>query len=100
MATAFTSTSTLLRPSSVAPVGHVASRVRFESMCVGAAAPGNAHSAVVEGLEVPAVEDEEEWYEVPVHKVTVKDRQKGVTHSFFVPEVGLGLWEVVMGGNG
>lgn len=31
--------------------------------------------------------DEDDWYEVPVHKVTVKDRQKGVTHSFFVPEV-------------
>lgn len=36
---------------------------------------------------VPTGADEDDWYEVPVHKVTVKDRQKGVTHSFFVPEV-------------
>jgi hypothetical protein len=57
---------------------------------VRASLPGNAQS--VENLEVPVVEEEEaegedEWYEVPVHKVTVRYRQKGVTHSFFVPEV-------------
>jgi len=31
-------------------------------------------------------EGEDEWYEVPVHRVTVRDRQNGVSHSFEVPE--------------
>ncbi|KAG0612308.1 hypothetical protein M758_6G017400 [Ceratodon purpureus] len=86
MAAAFAARSPLLGASTVALSGSssVSGRARFESVCVRAAGPGSAQSAV--DLEVPPVEEEEEWYEVPVHKVTVKDRQKGVTHSFFVPE--------------
>jgi hypothetical protein len=34
-------------------------------------------------------EGEDEWYEVPVHRVTVRDRQNGVSHSFEVPEVNI-----------
>lgn len=91
MAAAFVTTALLSQPSSLALTvsNSPSTRARFESLRVRASLPGNAQS--VENLEVPVVEEEEaegedEWYEVPVHKVTVRHRKKGVTHSFFVPE--------------
>jgi len=86
MAAAFATTMPwLLRPSSLA-----FSRGQAQLALVRAAGPGNVQSVVTEdvvGVGEERADGEDEWYEVPVHKVTVKDRQKGVTHSFFVPEV-------------
>lgn len=39
-------------------------------------------------VELPPPPTTEEWYEVPVHTVTVTDRQRNVVHKFEVPEVG------------
>jgi len=88
MAAAFaTTTPWLLKPSSVA--FSVRGQAAQSVVVRAAGGPGNVQSVVTQdavGVEVPRVDGEDEWYEVPVHKVTVKDRQKGVTHSFFVPE--------------
>jgi hypothetical protein len=40
----------------------------------------------VQNLAKIDIDDSSEWYEVPVHTVTVVDRQRGVTHRFPVPE--------------
>jgi hypothetical protein len=53
----------------------------------GIAAAGNPVQETVENLAKIDIDDPSEWYEVPVHTVTVVDRQRGVTHRFPVPQV-------------
>jgi hypothetical protein len=53
----------------------------------GIAAAGNHVQETVQNLAKIDIDDLSEWYEVPVHTVTVVDRQRGVTHRFPVPQV-------------
>jgi hypothetical protein len=53
----------------------------------GIAAAGNHVQETVQNLAKIDIDESSEWYEVPVHTVTVVDRQRGVTHRFPVPEV-------------
>ncbi|CAM6046807.1 unnamed protein product [Sphagnum compactum] len=52
----------------------------------GIAAAGNHVQETVQNLAKIDIDDPSEWYEVPVHTVTVVDRQRGVTHRFPVPQ--------------
>ncbi len=58
-----------------------------EQIVRGIAAAGNHVQETVENLAKIDIDDPSEWYEVPVHTVTVVDRQRGVTHRFPVPQV-------------
>uniref|UniRef100_A0A7I4BE04 2Fe-2S ferredoxin-type domain-containing protein n=1 Tax=Physcomitrium patens TaxID=3218 RepID=A0A7I4BE04_PHYPA len=89
MAASCASSSLLLRPSMLRSTipWEVASSPRQESVAMRAAiVPGPPSANETWGSGAVDGDDEGEWEEIPVHRVTVRDRQKGVTHSFWVPE--------------